>query len=229
MHLALVFLALPAAAASTPEAEWDALLAAHVSGGRVDYDGMARDRARLDRYLAWVADAGRKPELHFYLNAYNAAVVASVLRRGKPPKVLDIKGFFDGEKHRIAGEDLTLNDLETKVRKRFMDPRIHFALNCAAKSCPPLYGRAFEPATLQKVLEDLTRRFLDGPGVRADANTKTVAVSKLFEWYKDDFVAKEGSVEKYLARLVTEPGRRAALAAGHKLVFQDYDWTLNKR
>ena len=229
MRAALLLLALPASAQGKPHADWDRLLQKHVSAGRVDYDGFARDRAALDGYLRWAADAARKPDLAFYLNAYNATVVVSVLRHGRPVRILDVKGFFDGEKHRIAGEELTLNDLETKVRKRFSDPRIHFALNCAARSCPPLLGRAFEPATLEATLDDLTRGFLDGPGVKADVAKGTVAVSKLFEWYKADFVAKEGSVEKYLLRWVSDPVRRAALAGGARVVFLDYDWSLNGR
>lgn len=222
-----LLLAMPAAAQGTTHADWDRLLQKNVSAGRVDYDGFARDHAAHDRYLASVAGVARKPDLAFYLNAYNATVVASVLRHGRPARVVDVKGFFDGEKHRIAGEDLTLNVLETKVRKRFADPRIHFALNCAARSCPPLWGRAFEPATLEATLDDLTRRFLDGPGVRVDG--KRIEVSKLFEWYGGDFVGKEGSVEKYLLRWISDPPRRAALARGTGIAYLDYDWSLNGR
>jgi len=209
------------------QGEWDRLLRAHVSGGRVDYGGFSRERAALDRYLSWVADKARKPDMAFYLNAYNATVVKSVLEHGRPKRVTDVKGFFEKEKHVIAGRSLTLNGLENTVRKRYGDPRIHFALNCAAKSCPRLWGRAFSAKTLDRTLDKLTREFLDGPGVRVDAKAKTVAVSKLFEWYREDFVEKEGSIKKYLARWVSEAGRRKALEAGHRIVFQEYDWALN--
>jgi hypothetical protein len=196
----------------------------------VDYAGFARDRARLDRVLAGVAEA-KEPDLALLLNAYNATVVASVLRHDRPARVTDVKGFFDGERHRIAREKLTLNELETRIRRRYHDPRIHFALNCAARSCPPLWGRAFEAPTLERTLDTLTRTFLDGSGVKVEPGGK-VAVSKLFEWYGEDFAAAGGpggSIEKFLLRWLTDPARRAAVAGGGTIAFQEYDWSLNAR
>lgn len=224
----------PAAVKDAPTRAWDELLRAHVSGGLVDYDGVARDRAKLDALLAHVASRPatreeRERDLAFLIDAYNATVVASVLRHGRPAKVLDVKGFFDGEKHAIAGRSWTLNELETHIRKTYGDPRIHFALNCAARSCPPLRARAFSQVSLDATLSDLTRAFLDGDGVRVDAGKKQVVVSKLFEWYGTDFEAKEGSVTSYLKKWATEPSRKAALDAGYAIVFQDYDWTLNTK
>jgi hypothetical protein len=138
-----------------------------------------------------------------------------------------VKGFFDGRKHAVAGESLTLNELENKVRDRFKDPRIHFALNCASKGCPPLLARAFQEQTLDADLDLLTRRFLDGPGVLPDGEG-AVKVTRLFEWYAQDFVAKEGSVEGYLRKWVREPSRKKALEGAKVAVrFQEYDWALN--
>ena len=233
-RLALViFPAVFLAATSPAHAEiahgaWDALLRAHVSDSRVDYRGFAKERPALDAYRRSIAEASGELDFASLLNGYNAAVVASVLDTGQPARVLDVKGFFKERKHVIAGRELTLDELETRIRSRFKDPRIHFALNCAAVSCPPLYERAFTPGNVDAVLSERTRRFLNGAGVVVDAQ-RGLVVSSLFDWYKDDFIAKEGSVAAYLKRWVSEPGRRAALDAGRPILFQVYDWQLNRR
>lgn len=208
-------------------ATWDALLRAHVADGRVDYAGMARDRAKLADFLSSVARANGAQDKAFYLNAYNGLVVAAILDHGQPARVTDVPGFFDKKTFMVAGKPMTLNDLENHVRKTWHDPRIHFALNCAAKDCPPLHNRAFIANTLDATLEQLTSRFLNDRGVRVIPASKTIAVTKLFDWYKDDFVAKEGSVSAYLKKWVTERTRKQALDSGFVVTFQEYDWRLN--
>lgn len=229
----LVLAALPARA-EPDAAAYDRLLRRHVSaaGGRVDYAGLAGERAALDGYLRAVAAAPEpagKAGLAFCLNAYNATVLAAVLDRGRPARVLDANGFFDGDRHRIAGRALTLNELETHIRTTYQDPRVHFALNCAARSCPPLPGRAFAAADLDRTLDELTARFLNGPGVQPDRQRRELRVTRLLDWYRQDFVADAGSVEGFLRRYLTDPARRAALLGGWKIVFLDYDWGLNRK
>jgi len=224
----LLWLSVPARA-DIDHAAWDAILAAHVSVRGVNYDGIASERAALDRYLKVVAEASGELGLAFYLNAYNATVVASILDHGRPAKVLDVKGFFKELKHPIAKRSLTLDELETDIRKTYKDPRVHFALNCAARSCPPLHGRAFVAKSVDQVLGELTSRFLNGGGVVLDEAKKALQVSRLLDWFKEDFIAKEGSVEQYLKRWVAEPRRKDALARGAAIEFQAYDWTLNRR
>jgi uncharacterized protein DUF547 len=221
-----------ASKSATFGAAWDELLRAHVDGGRVDYAGIARDKAKLASFLSSVAQAHGAQDKAFYLNAYNALVVASILNHQQPARVTDVAGFFDKERFTVAGQSMTLNDVENHVRKTWPDPRIHFALNCAAIDCPPLHNRAFGAATLDATLDQLTSRFINGSGVRVSDTglaSKSIAVSKIFDWYKDDFVAKEGSVSAYLKKWVTEPGRTQALDSGFAVTFQDYDWRLNKK
>ncbi len=229
----LTFFAVTGSAASPARAEpqhgaWDALLRAHVSDGRVDYRSLAKDRRALDGYRQTLAEARGELTLASLLNAYNAAVLASVLDAGQPARVLDVKGFFKERKHVIAGRQLTLDELETSIRSRFKDPRVHFALNCAAISCPPLYERAFTPENVDAILDERTRRFLNGSGVAVDPE-RGLVVSSLFDWFKDDFIGKEGSVAGYLERWVREPKRRAALEARRPITFGVYDWRLNAR
>ena len=140
--------------------------------------------------------------------------------------VRKVPGFFKKLKHRVAGKSITLDDLENKViRPTFKDPRVHFALVCGARSCPPLRCRAFYGGGLNRVLERLTRRFINSKlGVRAEG--EKLSVSKLFTWYAGDFEASDGTVGKYLARYHKTQGARLATA---KLEYQPYSWALNKR
>ncbi len=212
---------------------YSALLEKHVAKGLVDYEGLRKDRAALDEYLKAVADARGEHGLAFWLNAYNATVIASLLDSGPklPEQVLDLKGFFDTRKHRINGVDETLNELEGFVRKQWKDARVHFAFNCGAQSCPPLLARAFVDDKLGATLEQLTQAFLDGPGIVLDPPTKELRVTRLCEWYKDDFTAKDGSLEAFLRKHVSDGKKLDALdpAKGWKITFQEYDWKPNAR
>lgn len=226
----LVAAAAPAAALDhTP---FDRLLRAHVRAGRVDYAAIhARDRARLNAYVQALATArpgrSRAERLAFYLNAYNALVIKAVVERW--PNVSDvtkIKGFFDGARYRVAGRKVTLDQLEKRIiRPQFKDPRTHFALVCAARSCPPLRSRAFTAARLERVLERLTRRFINSPrGVQIKG--KTIRVSKIFKWYAGEFKQAAGSVGAYVARYHRQ--HADTLRKATKLSYLPYDWSLNK-
>jgi hypothetical protein len=209
---------------------YDSLLKLYVSGGKVDYAGFKKERAQLDEFLTFVAKASSSQKLSFWINAYNATVIAALLDNGLPKQVTDVKGFFDTKKYTFAGKSMTLNDLENKIRAEYKDARIHFALNCGARSCPPLLAKAFRESTLDKTLTDLTSKFLNGSGVKVDEAKKEIAVTKLMEWYGQDFKDNEGSVENYLKKWVTESTKKAAIdAGGYKITFQFYDWSINKK
>jgi hypothetical protein len=228
--LSFLFLTFQTAFADINHSSYDKLLTKYVSGSRVDYEGIKAERSILDDYLKKVGSASGDLKMAFYLNAYNALVLAAILDNNQPAKVTDVKGFFDAKTHKVAGKTLTLNQLEDYIRSTYKDPRIHFALNCAARSCPPLYGKAFSDSNLESVLTTLTSTFLNGSGVKLDEAKKQIKVTKLMDWYGKDFVAKEGSVEAYLKKWVTDKTKKAALdAGGYAIAFQGYDWTLNKK
>lgn len=222
--------------------KFDGLLKKYVSGGKVDYEGIRGEKATLDEYLKAVSSASGTQKLGFYINAYNALVINALLTETTlPAKVTDVKGFFDAKKYTVGGKSQTLNDLEGFVRSEFKDPRIHFALNCGAKSCPPIPGKVFpeDDASLDKILTDLTTKALNGSSVKIDDTKKEIQVIKLLDWYKDDFITKEGSVEKYLQKWVTDEkddkGKarvaavKAGTAGGYKITFQFYNWEVNKK
>ena len=224
----------PSIAGSLPpdHAPLDKILRTHVKNGRVNYTAIkTRDLTTLETYIesvgsACLGDLSREGKLAFYLNAYNALVIKSVIDRMPLPSVKGIKGFFDGKRYKVAGKSLTLNDLENKIiRPRFKEPRIHFALVCAAKSCPPIMSKAFSAKTVKRDLERLTRRFLNssaGVVIKGDK----VTVSQLFNWYAVDFVKSAGSVAAYLAKY--RPGDAELLGDKDlKISFLEYNWKLN--
>lgn len=229
----LLLWAQPANAAGFDHTPLQAILEATVRAGRVDYAGLkAAHEPKLRAYLAAVAKAkpagwSRDAQLAFYLNAYNAIVLGAVVERWPSiSNVLEVKGFFDRLKYPVAGRTLTLNQLEKEIiLKKFGDPRIHFALVCAARSCPPLRAAIFRANGLSGRLDQLTRAFINSrSGVQQRANG--FHISTLFQWYAQDF-AKAGGVAKFLGKYHKRHG--AELAAATKFSYLPYNWSLNKR
>ena len=129
-----------------------------------------------------------------------------------------------GKRITVAGEKMSFNHLEKDViRARFNEPRIHFALNCASVSCPLLAPEPYTGSKLSGQLDENARRFLDtGNGVRKADGGKSVQVSKIFDWYKEDF-AKIGGTLAVINRF-----RKEKLPADARIEFQDYNWALNE-
>lgn len=213
-----------ARSAEADPAPLDRVLGAHVRDGRFDYAALAADaprKADLDAFLTDVADE-RAPGLATLLNAYNAIVIRRVLGRFPVASVMDVPGFFDREKSRVGGREVTLNELEKEwILPEFRDARVHFALNCGARSCPPLGTTAFRAQTLDATLERMARDALasaDFVSLRGDR----VALSSLFDWYGADFVRASGSVVGFVRRY------RPDVPENARVSFLRYDWRLNR-
>ena len=230
--------------------DWGDLVRRHVRGGLVDYDGFARDRAVLTHYLESLAPVpGALPpsdEIAFWINAYNAATVDLVVRErlargGRLRSIRDIPAAWTRPRWRIAGRDRTLDDIEHGIlRKRFREPRIHFALVCASRSCPALRPVAYVGAFLDAQLDSAERAFvLDPSRNRARPEEGRIRLSKIFDWYAKDFVGvardstlerlhgrERGAVLAFVARHLSAADA-AALRAPLRVEFLSYDWTLN--
>ena len=213
----------------------DALLKKHVKGPSVDYQGLKKEAAALDAYLAPARQFnGRalsgEEGLAFWINMYNAWTLKLILT--KYPEISSIKDFgsvfsspWDKEFVTIGGESLTLGEIEHKIlRKEYRDPRIHFAINCASRSCPPILAEAYLPQTLEAQLDRATLDFIN-----QDHNTRIedgkLFVSRIFKWYKSDFKDTLGYVRQYargdLAKAFSQQSRSP------KVVYMAYDWSLN--
>ena len=236
LALSLTLLAVPggdASAASPAPATKDyaALLKAHVKNGRVDYGGVKKDRAKLDRYLDHVAKASlpkaKNARIGFYIDAYNALVLKAVLDNGKPRSVLDVKGFFDKQTHTVAGKKVTLDALEKiELNPYAKDPRTHFVLVCGAVGCPILESTPYLGSNVSQRMARATKRYLASPhGARISADG--VRLSKIFDWYKGDFGGDEG-VRAFVAKHVPE-AKAAQVTKAPKIEYIDYNWTLNQQ
>jgi hypothetical protein len=209
---------------------FDEILRQTVRGERVDYR-LIRERylKQLDGYLDQLAQVdpqtlSRDEQLAMYINLYNATMIRAVIDRYHP-------GYSPSENHfavfeeplvRVAGKAMSLNDLENVViRPEFKEPRIHVALVCAARSCPPLLPRAYWAQDLQATLEANMRRFVhDTTRNRVDIQNQRLELSQLFNWYVDDFGGKR-AVATYFDRY------HDAEVAGYAVSFLEYSWELN--
>ncbi|MGH7726180.1 MAG: DUF547 domain-containing protein [Candidatus Eiseniibacteriota bacterium] len=225
----------------------DGVLARYVKGGLVSYGALARDttaRAGLDRYVSALATADtagwtRDEQIAFWINAYNAITLRRVLAAYPVSSITKIRptlGVLPGngvwkEKHRVAGLDRSLDDIEHEIlRKHFADPRTHFAINCASMSCPPLENRAWTADDLGTRLDVAARRFIRDPRYnRIEPGQPEWRLSRIFEWYAGDFTASAGSVAAYVARYLPEAERSRLPPDKVRVSYLDYDWSLNER
>jgi hypothetical protein len=233
----------PAAEGFDAEA-WARVLARVQHDGGLDYAGLAADRGDLDRVLISLANASLEgasvpQRLAFWSNAYNAVVAHFVLERYPGlVTVRDIDGFFDVLTHRVAGEALTLDEIETRARD-LGDPRVHFAVVCASESCPDLRHEPYVAARLHEQLEEQTRAFLADPekGLRYDSAANEVWLSSIFKWYAGDFTGgstlvaflARGPVLQWLLPFLDQGLGEALRRRDPAIRYLDYDWSLNDR
>jgi hypothetical protein len=235
--LLAAILSSPLTAGGLPDpAPFDAVLAAHARGGGFDYRGATgQDRKRLAAYLANFADA-RPAEMSadekkaFYVNAYNAAAIGIVLDRYPIKSIREIGGAFREIRRRIGGEELSLDDVENRLRE-FKDARIHFAIVCASESCPPLRPTAYRAETISADLDRQTRAFFNDPRKNEiDRARGRLVLSKIFEWNHAEFERDAGTVQQFVARYAADSETASWLASDRvRPRYLEYDWSLNQR
>jgi hypothetical protein len=216
-------------------AGWSELLAQWTTrDGRVRYAAWRRDEDAMARLRGMVeqvgrfdrAGIGRERELAFLMDAYNVLVIWSVLDAWPLTNVLQHPGFFDGRRHEVAGRSVTLNELEHEwIRPEFREPRVHFVLNCASLGCPPLRSEALLSSTLSTELERATREFVRA-STRLDREAGAVHVSRLFDWFAEDFGP---DVRSFVARYLRESDAEFVRDSSVEVVFDEYDWAINAR
>jgi len=203
------------------------LLSSNVSNtGAVNYKSIKGSPA-LDSYLkmleaADVSKLSQSEQLAFWINAYNAFTIKKVVSNYPISSIKDLDGGEPWDKKwiNLNGKTLSLNDIENVIiRPQFNEPRIHFAVNCAAKSCPPLLNQAYSAGNLNTHMENLAKQFINSPKYNKIANDKVV-ISKIFEWYKEDF----GNIISYLNKYSDTKINDDATVE-----YMDYDWSLNDK
>ena len=225
-------------------APWKRTLDAYARDGGLDYAGLAADREDLDLFLAGLEAATPlgwevPDQIAFWSNAYNAVVAEFVLELyPEIESVKNVDGFFNDKRRLVAGELLTLDEIEGRARD-LGDPRVHFAVVCASTSCPDLLEEPFEGDRLEEQLEAQTRRFLEDPskGLRYEPEDDVLWLSSIFKWYAGDFTGGSTVVAYFARGKLAEwldphlPTSMATSLEGKdpSIKYLDYDWSLNDR
>ena len=208
-------------------ASFDSLLQTHVSDkGVVNYKGLKKDRAILEAYLQTLSDNipqeddSRAAQMAYWINAYNAFTLHLIVKNYPIASItkLDDGKTWDIKRIVLANKKYSLNKIENEIlRSKYKDPRIHFAVNCAAKSCPPLYNRAYTAENLETVLDERTKAFVNNTAYNT-LSAKSVKISKIFEWYAGDFGDITTFLNQYSSKKITP---KATVS------YQEYNWDLN--
>ena len=219
---------------------WDSLLKKWVDQhGMVNYQGFGQDRAQLKAYLRSLEASppdektwSKEEQLAYWINAYNAYTIELILQYYPIEDINDIKAGtmmayvktpWDIKFINIGGKKLDLNNIEHNIiRPIFKEPRIHFALVCAARSCPKLRQEAYVPERLEAQLAQQARSFLLDPDKNLVRNDK-LELSKIFEWFKDDFTegrSLQEAIEEYSGLPVNKDAN---------ISYRYYNWKLNEQ
>ena len=241
--LALLF-TLVSSAAAYDHSEWQAVLDKYLSSSAtVNYADIQASGA-LNNYVAGLATAtepsGRAEKMAFWINAYNAITVDMVSRSWPIGSIQELDGgkVWTTRTFAIAGQTLTLDQMEKQKLVPLGDPRIHLALNCASLGCPPLSPRAFTGAKLEDQLNLVTRSWLPGKGVLVQQGAGELMLSPIFDWYAQDFPndgsgAVPGVEERlrgalqFIARHLPQSEAAWVRAGGYAIRFSTYSWTIN--
>lgn len=231
----------------------------------VNYKKLKAKPQRLENFVAAIGKLAPnsynkwndKEKIAFWLNAYNALTLKAIIdnypikssffRSRVYPRnsIRQISGVWDRITFSVMGKDLTLEHIEHKIlRKEFSEPRIHLALVCAAKGCPPLRSEPYTGKKLDEQLGDQSRKFLANPEkFRFDSLKRVLHISPIFKWFGDDFIKittkkkpfiqysnKEAAILEFVSKYLAEdhaffkPSRKAI-----RIKYFDYDWSLNEQ
>jgi len=217
------------------------MLRTYVAEGEVDYARWQKESAgALDQWLDSIRSVeldsmDRESAIAYLINLYNALVIKQVLQKypidSIRPEIFGVPNwasfalFFKRPVYSLGDRSLSLDNIEHGIlRDRYDEPRIHFALVCAATSCPLLRAEAYTPELVLDQLEEDAQRFINNSTkVSYDAVGNTLYCSKIFQWYEKDFVAQSGSIANYIQGYLSE----ATIPAAASLVYLPYSWQLN--
>ena len=214
---------------------WTELLEKYVTAhGNVNYQGFLDDRMEFQKYLDELSEHipginwTDAEKIAYWINAYNAFTVKLIIDYYPLKSIKDIadglpmiNSSWDIKFFKIGNVDFDLNTIEHQIlRKKFDEPRIHFAINCASFSCPKLRNEAFTASDLEQQLEEQTRDFINNPNKNIINNNET-KLSSIFDWFESDFTRKS-DIASFIKRY------KPSFNAGNKIGFLEYNWALNE-
>jgi hypothetical protein len=207
---------------------WDELLKAHVSkAGNVNYNGFESQKLTLRKYITSLGQKmpeerwTKEDKLAYWMNAYNAMTVDLILRNMPLQSIKDIKNPWDQRYWKLGEKYYNLDEIEHQILRKMNDPRIHFGINCASFSCPPLLNVAFTAQEVNAQLDYLANRFINDTSRNTIASDR-VEISKIFDWFSKDFM-QNGSVIDYLNQY-----SEVTIDSNARVRYKEYDWILNK-
>ena len=226
-------------------ADYDAVLRKYVNGDYFEYGKLKKskeDLARFERFMTWQAKAdvktmSRAGQIAFYINAYNSCCIQAILDNYPVHTPKDVDGFFDKLKFEVAGENLTVSEIEyDRLIANYKDMRAHFAVVCADRGCLPLKPSAYTGTSLDKDLEAAAQRFVtDARHFNVDKESGEIRLSKIFEWYGPKFLndptrpVQGEKPELYLTHWVDKDVQVLLESGKYKLKIIEWDWTLNEK
>ena len=216
--------------------DYSSFLSKNVSGGKVNYSAVKSSPDNLNKILESYSAVTKEQydswnenqKLAFLINYYNAETIRLIANNYPLKSIKDIGEPWDIKLVSLFGKKISLNQLEHEIiRKEFNEPRIHFALVCAAKGCPELISEPYLGASLDSQLENSTKTFLLIKEKNSiDDGKQVISVSPIFDWFKEDFTGKSGSVTEFLAPYYSKnPGD----LKNYQIKYTFYDWSLNDK
>ena len=215
---------------------WNDILTKHVNNnGRVDYKGIIQDKEKLDNYINLLETNhpnkkwSKNEQLAYWINAYNAFTVKLIVDNYPVKSIKDvtsglsiINSVWDIKFITIEGQEYDLANIEHGIlRKSFNEPRIHFAVNCASISCPPLLPEAYVAETVIEQMDRATKQFINDKKYNK-INDDSAEISKIFQWYKGDFTQNGKSLQNYIAQYLDQE-----ISKDLSISYADYNWNLN--
>jgi uncharacterized protein DUF547 len=216
------------------QSSWDSLLKKYVNERHlVDYARLQKDGGpTLNNYNASLGITGTQPlspneKKTVLINSYNAFTIRWVLQNYPIASIWRTDAPFTKARHRLGGQMVSLNEIESALRA-MGDPRIHAALVCAARSCPPLRREAYVADHLDEQLDSNVREWLADPTLnRFHPSQGRAEISPLFKWYGKDFGAYPGGLEGFLRKYAPQQDVTELAHKGLEITFLNYDWGLN--
>jgi len=227
-------------------AGFDALLGKHVDDqGMVSYaawKASAADMQALDDYLARLGcvdlskQTSEKGKLVFWINAYNAVTIKGILREYPTTSIRKHTAKLGYNIWKdllliVDGKGYSLDDMEHSILRKMGEPRIHFAIVCASKGCPPLLNQAYTAAKLDEQLASNARKFFAQPiNLQVDGARRNVGISSLIKWYGSDFAPSTQAQIQQLKPYFPNADQLGWIDQGGLTYrYLDYDWTLNEK
>ena len=208
---------------------WDSELKKYVDEeGNVNYRVWKKNSKLLETYLINlennppIKQLSKNDSLAYFINAYNAVTVKLILDNYPLKSIKDLIIPWWLKRFKLKNEKVTLNFIEHKILRKMDEPRIHFAINCASRSCPKLQNAAYYSHRLENQLENATTEFINDQ-TKNKISINRLMLSKIFSWFKDDFGNKFQLlkfVNKYSTTKILENAR---------IEYLSYDWDLNEK